>query len=216
MLCSNCSEVIKPLVAVDIDGTLGDYHGHFIEFAQAYLGRPLPYEYDGSYEFSEYLQLRKSVYREVKLAYRQGGMKRSMPLLSPSSYTYSPQEFIKELRKKGIEVWLTTTRPYMRLDNIDPDTREWLFRNRIGYDGLLYGEEKYRLLCERVDKSRILAVVDDQRPMLAQAAELGLYGIQRWSSWNEGDRQSPGSSQLHEIRWVIMERERRWRSEQTS
>jgi hypothetical protein len=38
VLCTRCSSVVKPLVAVDIDGTLGDYHTHFLNFAREYLG----------------------------------------------------------------------------------------------------------------------------------------------------------------------------------
>ena len=38
MKCSSCSAPVAPVVAIDIDGTLGDYHQHFIEFAEQWLG----------------------------------------------------------------------------------------------------------------------------------------------------------------------------------
>ncbi len=159
MLCSKCSEQLKPIVAVDIDGTLGDYHEHFHAFAEAYVGRPLGRAstdcYNGDDEFSEYLQLDKALYRQIKLAYRQGGLKRSMPLFPQA------KNLMWWLRQEGVEIWVTTTRPYLRLDGIDPDTREWLRRNDIPYDGLLYDEDKYQVLAERVDPARVVAIVDD-------------------------------------------------------
>lgn len=71
-----------PVVALDIDGTLGDYHGHFIRFAEQYIGRKLPdpYEITNGIPLHKYLHISKATYRQVKLAYRQGGMKRSMPV----------------------------------------------------------------------------------------------------------------------------------------
>src|SRR5262245_39208577 len=118
MRCSHCSMPVKPIVSFDIDGTLGDYHGHFANFAQGYLGRSLPRDFPGG-DFSEYLRIDKGTYRQIKLAYRQGGMKRTMP-------AYNRMGHIVQLAKEwGCEVWLMTTRPYLRLDNVDPDTRFW-------------------------------------------------------------------------------------------
>lgn len=160
MLCSKCGTTIRPVVAVDIDGTLGDYHGHFFRFAKGYLGRDVPdiAAYHGQCEFKEWFCAVFScdirTFRDCKLAYRQGGLKRNMPKFPGAS------AFIRALRRDA-EVWLTTTRPYLRLDNVDPDTREWLDRSRIHYDGLLYDEDKYTVLAERVDPARVVAVVDD-------------------------------------------------------
>lgn len=192
MLCSNCSEVVRPIVACDIDGTLGDYHRHFFRFATEYLGKDghgwydgnpvggpnirnmpglsrFPLTYDGSVRFSEWVcwaaRIDLHTYREMKLAYRQGGQKRSMPLLPDA------QEFVRMVRALGADLWLTTTRPYQRLDGIDPDTREWARRHQIRYEGLLYDREKYRRLRERVDPERVVAVIDDLPYLWDQAAE---------------------------------------------
>src|SRR4051812_4114759 len=111
MRCSECSREVQPVVAIDIDGTLADYHWHFTEFAEKYLGRKLSFDYDGATEFSEYLGIDKATYREIKLAYRQGGLKRWMPPFKGAS------TFVRLVKEMGNEVWLTTTRPYLRLDN---------------------------------------------------------------------------------------------------
>lgn len=164
MRCSSCSAHVMPVVALDIDGTLGDYHGHFMRFAVAYMGMMwVPGmehdEYDGSEPHREYVCRELSItpreFRDIKLAYRQGAQKRSMPLYNGA------RELVWLVRRLGAEAWLTTTRPYLRLDNIDPDTRAWLDFSGIRYDGLLFHEDKYNWLASNVDKERVVAVLDD-------------------------------------------------------
>lgn len=172
MLCSNCSEIVKPIVAIDIDGTMGDYHSHLIDFMLNYLSFPVVpryITYDGTEKMSawaeRYFGIDHKTYEQIKLAYRQGAQKRSMP-------AYAGIEFVTtEVQNAGAELWVTTTRPFLRLDGVDPDTRFWLKRNYIGYDGLLYDEDKYRVLAERVDPNRVVAVLDDLPEQYDAAAE---------------------------------------------
>lgn len=169
--CTKCSKKVRPIVACDIDGTLGDYHGHFRWFVSKYWNMPniLGTEsWNGQGEFEEWLGITKQQYREAKLAYRQGGMKRWMPLYPGA------KEMLRDIRSLGAEVWIATTRPWQRLDNIDPDTRFWLEIHGIEIDGLLYGEDKYRQLCEAVDKDRVAAVIDDLPEQYEVASSLGL------------------------------------------
>lgn len=155
MKCTECGTKVRPVVAVDIDGTLGMYHEHFTEFASEYVGSQLHAGFPGGVEFSEYLGMEKQSYREAKLAYRQGGMKRTMPMYSGA------RSFMMDLNRLDVEVWIATTRPWMRLDNIDPDTREWLSRNSIRYDYMIYGDNKYDVLIDRVGIERVVMVIDD-------------------------------------------------------
>lgn len=164
-----------PIVALDIDGTLGDYHGHFTRFAEQWTGRnlPDPEENTSGIPFHKHLGISKATYRQCKLAYRQGGMKRSMPVYPGAS------DLTKYIRSCGVQVWICTTRPYLRLDNIDPDTRHWLRRGEgpgksIQYDAVLFGEHKYRDLWS-IAGNRVLFVVDDLPPMLVQAKDAGDY-----------------------------------------
>lgn len=151
----------KPIVSLDIDGTLGDYHGHFLRFATDYFGRvfPPPTEINPGMKLWRFMDINKASYDDCKLAYRQGGMKRSMPCLEGAS------ELTRRLRRHGCEVYICTTRPYMRLDNIDPDTQEWLKRNGIYYDALLYdprsGDEKYKELARQTKGRRVLGCAED-------------------------------------------------------
>lgn len=169
MLCTNCQKPIRPVVALDIDGTLGDYHGHFLAFAEDYIGKTLSYDYKGDVPFKSWFttinNVPSSVWHDVKLAYRQGGMKRCMPVYGGAA------ELATTIKDEGAELWLTTTRPYIRHDNVDPDTREWLRRNEIEYDYLIYDGAKYEKLKSLVGADRVCAVLDDLRYEIDEALE---------------------------------------------
>lgn len=170
-----------PVVALDIDGTLGAYHAHFTRFAAAWTGKEMPNETEptGGVPFHKHLGISKATYRKVKLAYRQGGMKRSMPVYPGVGH------LTRTIRSKGAQVWIATTRPYLSLDNIEPDTKHWL-RDRAGaqYDNVLFGEHKYRDLVRAVGKDRIVMVVDDLPEMIEQACGLGLRAYIRTQPYN--------------------------------
>lgn len=196
MRCSSCSDKIDPVVAIDIDGTLGPFHEHFLEFAERYLGiEPVHYgtdrlkvwnDYDGSVGFRDWFceeyDTTTAQWKDIKLAYRQGGMKRTMP-----AYRHGV-ELTRYVTGQGAELWLTTSRPAYRLDNIDPDTQEWCRRNGVAYDYMLYDDDKYERLAERVDPARVVAVLDDL-PEMYDAA-LVRFGpdvpILAKSPWNRG------------------------------
>lgn len=163
----------KPIVAIDIDGTLGDYHGNFLTFARLYFGQPHMWPMDTEnpgLKLWDWMGISQRDYRDAKLAYRQGGWKRWMPAYP------GIDQLTRGLRIEGVEVWICTTRPYLRLDNVDPDTREWLSRNKIEYDALLFDpahEEdgtKYHELYRQVGGERIASIVDDL-PEMIDAAE---------------------------------------------
>jgi hypothetical protein len=199
----------KPVVALDIDGTLGDYHGHFLSFAEAWTGKrmPKPDEINPGLPLYKHMHISRQTYRECKLAYRQGGMKRSMPVYEGA------KELSRAIRKAGAEVWITTTRPYLRLDNIDPDTRHWLRRNGIQYDAVIYGEHKYRDLVRNVGPSRVACVMDDLPELVMQATSLGVDGIIRDQPYNRHFPWHLRAESLPDAQRWITKRLEQWRYE---
>jgi hypothetical protein len=162
----------KPIVALDIDGTLGDYHGHFLGFAGGWFNQkfPDPEEINPGIPLWEFMGVEHHKYAECKLAYRQGGMKRTMPVYIGAAF------LTQYLRRQGCEVWICTTRPYMRLDNIDPDTKEWLARNHIEYDAVLFDTlegkgTKYDELARQAG-DRVAAILEDLPELCLRAASL--------------------------------------------
>lgn len=162
---------------MDIDGTLGNYHAHFLRFAEGWLGHKLPNSrlINPGLRLSEFMGVEHDIYRKIKLAYRQGGMKRTMPVYDGASHV---THWLKDL---DIDIWLCTTRPYNRLDNIDEDTQEWLRRNDICYDAILWddgnGFGKYHELVRQVGLRRIIAAIDDLTEQLQQARAVGIENL---------------------------------------
>lgn len=163
----------KPIVALDIDGSLGPYHANFLEFAERWLGRKMPgaEEINPGLPLWKHMHATKRTYREVKLAYRQSGAKRWMPVFPGAS------DLTRRIRRAGAELWICTTRPYLRLDNIDPDTREWLRRNKIQYDAVIYGDNKYEELVRQVGSERIVCILEDLPELVERAMKVGIQNI---------------------------------------
>lgn len=213
MKCTECNQPVKPVVAFDIDGTLADYHGYFLRFAAHWLGinQAAPdgmgalLTYDGSCSLAEWLDVDIQTYRQIKLAYRQGGMKRSMPAFPNAS------QVVNFFVESGIEVWITTTRPYLRLDNVDPDTRHWLERNCMMYSGLIYDENKYERLIEIVGHERICGVVEDLPEKFDIAWELGLRPVQHGTPYNSAVARTPRARNLVVAGSMILDQVREWR-----
>lgn len=211
MRCTSCNEPILPVVAVDIDGTLGDYHGHFISFLEQYLGITRSEDnYDGVEQFRDWVCRTYGIsldkFRQIKLAYRQGGMKRSMPIDEDA------RRLCRAIQQAGAELWITTSRPYLRLDNIDPDTHFWLDRHDIKPDGIIYGDDKYAQLNRVVGAYRVVAVLDDLVDMIELSEEL--FGrkvpILRRTQYNDGVIVEQEVASLLEARILITDRIGMW------
>lgn len=203
MKCSECSTPIKPVIAFDIDGTLADYHLEYVRFAERYFNLPpnsLPQSWDGVGEFRDRLGIPANDYRASKLAFRLGGFKRWMPQYPGAT------RLVEIAAGLGAEVWITTTRPWMRTDNIDPDTREWLQRNRIPYDHLLFDEDKYGLLTQLVDPERIVMVLDDEAQQRDRCKELDLPFVLRHNPWNWLLKADHQVMTLQEASAIVVER----------
>ena len=211
MLCSRCSEPVRPVVALDVDETLAKYLKHWFKFANSYFDKMwFVSDYDGRFSLSEFMGISKEQYRTAKLAYRAGGWKRNMPIYDGAQMLWA------KLRAVDAEIWVTTTRPYMRMDNIDPDTREWLRRYGLdGYRGLLYDEDKYAELLERVDAHRIVGIVEDDPAQCARAADLGLAPIRPRRRQNDHAEDPLGIvvPSLHVAQKVLLERIDHWKEE---
>jgi hypothetical protein len=166
---------LAPVIGLDIDGTIGDYYNHFVWFLNKIYfpdrHHSVHWRQSKDAEFSEALGMAKEEYRAAKLAYRLGGLKRCQPTLSGVSET---REAIQKIRRSGIQVWICTTRPWLSLTTVDPDTQYWLEQNVGRVDGLIYGEDKYADLLDIVGKDRVLGVIDDLPENMVRASELGI------------------------------------------
>lgn len=211
MKCTECNKTLKPVVAIDIDGTMGMYHAHFLTFAANYLNKRHITHYVGNQPFKEWFctnyGVTTDVWHDIKLAYRQGGLKRTMPMYPDSA------ELCNMIQNEGAELWVTTTRPYIRHDNIDPDTRHWLERHRIKYDYLIYDGHKYQKLAQLVGAERVCAVLDDLEEELIEAHKA--FGhrvpILRMNEFNRAVQFSPRATHLAMASRIIRDRIKIWK-----
>lgn len=208
MKCTDCHRQIRPVVALDLDNTLCDYTGSFLTFAEGWLGvtgTGWALTYDGSVTLAMHMGVSQDTYRAIKLAYRQGGMKRTQPAFDGA------EGIVRRCQALGAEVWITTTRPYNRFDSTDPDTREWLRRHSMMYDGLIYDDDKYGMLLSIVGPERVVAVVDDLDTMYDRAADIGLNPIMIARRYNRAVRRPISVSSLAEATDVVSNRIQEWR-----
>lgn len=211
MKCTECNKEVRPVVAIDIDGTMGQYHKHFLTFASGYLNRRLYDHYVGNQPFKEWFcttyRVSTDTWHDIKLAYRQGSLKRTMPVYDGA------QALCLMVRKMGAELWVTTTRPYIRHDNIDPDTREWLHRNRMKYDYLIYDGHKYMKLAQLVEPERVCAVLDDLEEELEEAKNLfgEFVPILRVNDYNRAFGFNPRAAHLAMASRIIADRINIWK-----
>jgi len=204
---------VKPVVAIDIDGTMGMYHAHFLKFAAGYLNRRVLHHYVGNQPFKEWFCTNYGctidTWHDIKLAYRQGSLKRTMPAYPDARRLCS---FIQEA---GAELWVTTTRPYIRHDNIDPDTREWLRRNHVPYDYLIYDGHKYKKLAQLAGAERVCAVLDDLEEELLEASQQfsPMVPILRSNEYNRAITFAPRVTNLEMAGRFINDRIKHWRTQ---
>lgn len=201
-------QVLRPVVGMDLDGTAGYFHEHFCQYASMFLQREVQFAWDGSLPFWRSLGISKERYREIKLGYRQGRMKRSM------AYIDGAPEFTRAVRQAGAELWVTTTRPWLRLDNIDPDTRFWLRHNGMQYDGVLFGENKYRDLAKLVGIGRVVAVLDDEPDQVRKAERHTVRGVAHLidREYNQGEGYQRADN-LWAASKLVVDRIHEWRKE---
>lgn len=209
MLCSSCSQNVKPVIAFDIDGTLGNYYEHFTRFAETYWNRSLNRGWDGIGDWEEFLGLTREEYRQAKLAYRQGGMKRSLPVYEDAKW------LMNEVARDSVyDIWVATTRPWQSLDSIDRDTQWWLQINRWHVSGLLYGEDKYDQLVSRVDRERVIGVFDDLAVYANYAKNLELPVWQPTRTHNSRDKMNgPVQGNLVDAAKWLFENHTQWEEE---
>lgn len=188
----------RPWIGIDIDGTLGDYHAHFLRCAEMFLQRemPDPKAINPLLPLHRHMGVPKSKYREIKMAYRQGRWKRSMPV-----YPYA-REMTVDIRKAGARVAICTTRPFNQLGEVDADTRWWLRHHGIQHDFVIWGAHKYRDFIREVGYGKIVAVVDDELEQAERCHKLALPFYLRNQPYNQTGNHTKWEFQTSGWSWL--------------
>lgn len=125
----------KKIIGVDIDGVLADYPKSFIDYAEQETGLKFNIEkYNISGEMAKIIGEEKA--KAIKHKYRISGQKRFIPIIK------GVQEGLKILKKKGYKIVLLSARPIKQYKRIFSDTIEWLQKNKLVFDAILWDENK--------------------------------------------------------------------------
>lgn len=166
-MCRNLKEE-EAVVAIDIDGVLADYPRSFLDFINQELGTQFTIAQVTSYDIYGCLGIPPEVGLPIKNKYRETGQKRFIPVLPGA------KEFLQRLREAGFTIVLITARPYEQYSRIYADTLEWLARNELPYDYLVFHEKKEEYLIDMVGKDAIRFFVDDVAGNANSVSTLGV------------------------------------------
>ena len=121
----------KKIVGIDIDGVLGEYHEWFLKYTDNEFGL----------KYKTIDELKKAIgtknYEYIKSMYRQSGVKAGMPARPGAS------ELTHKLKEMGYQIIILTARPYKKYTRIYSDTLEFLKRNGIQFDAIIWDEVKH-------------------------------------------------------------------------
>lgn len=134
------------MCALDIDGVLFPWPDVYMKFVE------INYPEYSKYSFEELESM--PIKQEIKDAYRMSGIKSAADCINGAS------DFTKKLRKAGYKIILLTSRPYEKYFRIYADTLQWISKNNIIFDAIIWNHEKEKYLYENF-KGMIKFVVED-------------------------------------------------------
>jgi phosphoglycolate phosphatase-like HAD superfamily hydrolase len=197
-----------PVVAVDIDGVLNDYPRSFLRWVEkrpGMLGVRPGLRTSG---WATLRELRDDVgprkFLELKDSYRESGAKRDQGV-RPGA-----KELLDGLRSNGLPVVLLSKRPYWRFYRIYADTLEWLERNGLFADAVLFHPEKHRQILESFPK--LLAMIEDDPRVAEEVRAAGYDVVLVRSELNEGiDGENVVERPDEALARIAVPADRRWR-----
>lgn len=184
------------IVAVDIDGVLADYPLSFVRFINKEMGTRYDVKDVCTYDIYSDLGISKQTGLVLKDKYRQFGMKRYIPVIEGA------KEFLESLKGAGYTVVLLTSRPYKEYYRIYADTMEWLKRNGLPYDYLIFNEKKEEYLLELVDNQNIAFFVDDVEAYSNKVSDLGIKAYLVTRPYNKGRETSANVTRINNLQEI--------------
>lgn len=114
----------------DIDGVLNDYPKTWIDFVNVSLCE----NFKNLNEVKDSLSYSK--YKRLKEEYRVSGVKENLCVKKGA------KEVINKLRSEGFKIIIISARPVIKYSSLYKQTTNWLAKNGIEYDNLIFSERK--------------------------------------------------------------------------
>lgn len=139
----------EKVCGLDIDGVLNFYPDPWVEFLNERLNASFP----------DLKAVKASVpyqlYKDIKYEYRESGIKENLEVRPGAA------ELTSILKSLGYTIMILTARPFSKHKTLFKQTANWLTKNGIKYDGIIFGEDKYIQILQYVPNLRFM--VEDHR-----------------------------------------------------
>jgi len=159
--------------AIDIDGVLSRYPDGWLTFASAKLGKT----------FDDIFVMKNTVpyqqYRDLKHLYRISGVKEHLATLPNAS------SLTLELKRLGYTIILLSKRPVDEYPVLFNQTVNWLSKNNIFYDGIIFDENKHTKIINDIPHLKFM--IEDHRYIANLVAKFGYRVFLVNTKYNEGE-----------------------------
>jgi len=178
----------QKICAFDVDGVLNYYPDPWVEFinrnsAEKYRDlndakRNIPYQ----------------LYRDLKYEYRESGVKANLKVRAGA------KETLKELKHMGYTILIITSRPFEEHKSLFKQTTDWLSKNKLPYDGIIFGKNKYVEVLTKAPNLRFL--VDDHRYYANSVARWNYKAFLVDNQYNQGYLEN-GVYRIKDLREIL-------------
>ena len=133
----------KKICYLDIDGVLNDYPECWLNFLKARLSS----DSRNTYVLKDLNRAKNNipyqVYKDLKWEYRESGYKEDI-ISTPNA-----SKVTGNLRAMGYHICIITSRPVKQHPSLFKQTVNWLNKNNIRYDDLIFDEDKHISILKR-------------------------------------------------------------------
>jgi len=185
------------IVGVDIDGVLADYPRSFLEYINQELNTDFDSDNIVKYNIYEQFGISTELGMKLKDRYRQSGQKRFIPVVDGA------KEMLADLREQGYKIVLLTARPYQKYNRIFSDTMEWLEKNDLVYDAIIFDEDKEERLLKEFGNNRVDFFIEDVASNANAISTLGAKCLLVDKPYNQDSKLFTGVTRVGSIKEVI-------------
>ncbi len=168
------------IAGIDIDGVLADYPHYFLRYVRKNAKTDLKVEDLNDYNLYQELGLPIELTKQLKHDFRQSGQLANVPLIPGA------KKMLDSLHKNGYNIVLLSARPYKQYKRIFADTKEWLDKNNLYHDAIIWGEDKCSKLIREFGRDSVEFFIEDNLGNandIARISKVYLYNM----SYNQGE-----------------------------
>ena len=170
----------EKIIGVDIDGVLADYPKGFLNFIEKETGIKLNIVLKKYFLFDEVGKIiGTEKVKELKHKFRSSGEKRNLEVIN------NAKEGLNYLKQQGYTIVLLSARPVKQYNRIFPDTIEWLQKNNLVYDAILWDEKKEERILKEFPKMNFM--IEDVLENANKVAEENYKVFLINTSYNQGE-----------------------------